>query len=244
MRRRGSPMLFAPPQPPMWVPRSRPVVIGRVAECDLTVNTRKVSRRHAEVRYEGEQVIIEDLGSTNGTYVNGEPVRGIRVLKPGDRIHIGGLTITFCHVDSQLAAVGDVGDDEAAQTVIFEDSPLDTSPEEAFRGDLSQVPASAVLQVLCMSNKTGVLGMVTAESAARIWLDNGVPVHAETPGKEGIDAAIEIAQITEGRFLFEGGRTAPKHTLCVSVAELLLEAHRRLDEGLFFLPSAGEPQEA
>jgi pSer/pThr/pTyr-binding forkhead associated (FHA) protein len=222
-------MLFAPPQPPMWVPRSRPVVIGRSSECDLTVPGRKSSRQHAEVRFEGDQVVIEDLGSTNGTFLNGEVLGEKRVLRPGDRIHIGGTTITFCHVDSQLQKAVTETDDDAAATVIFDGPPIaDTG--EALRGDLSEIPASAVLQVLEVGGKTGALGIVTDEGTNRIWLEKGRPVHAESPSREGTEAALVICRITEGRFVFDPGHPAPEASIKMSLTELLLESSRRFDE--------------
>lgn len=224
-------MLFAPPQPPMWVPRSRPVVIGRCATCDLPLPSRKASRKHAEVRFEGEQVIVEDLGSTNGTFLNGEPLEGKRPLHAGDRIHIGGVTITFCHVDSQLAAGTVDSDADAAKTIVFEAPPIE-SAGDALRGDLSQIPASAVLQVLEVGNKTGALGIVTDEGSCRIWIDAGRPVHASTSDHEGLEAALKICRISEGRFLFDAGHPAPEQSITLSMTELLLESSRRYDEAL------------
>ena len=54
-----------------------------------------VSRRHAEFEVAGGTVVVRDLGGTNGTYVNGELVRGTRPLAPGDRINIGPFELTF-----------------------------------------------------------------------------------------------------------------------------------------------------
>jgi len=53
-----------------------------------------VSRRHAELRREDGQVLISDLGSTNGTLVNGQPVTAAR-LADGDRITLGRTTLVF-----------------------------------------------------------------------------------------------------------------------------------------------------
>lgn len=224
-------MLFAPPRPPMWVPRSRPVVIGRCADCDLPLNSKKASRRHCEVRYEGDQVIVEDLGSTNGTFLNGEPLHGSRVLQAGDRIHIGGVTITYCHVDSELTSGAMENEDEAAQTVIF-DAPHVESSCDALRGDLSQIPASAVLQVLEVGKKTGALGIITDEGSFRVWLDKGRPVHAESSADDGLEAALKICHIAEGRFAFDSGHPSPQTTIALSMTELLLESSRRYDEAL------------
>ena len=54
-----------------------------------------VSRRHAEFEVAGGTVVVRDLGGTNGTYVNGEIVRGTQPLAPGDRINIGPFELTF-----------------------------------------------------------------------------------------------------------------------------------------------------
>jgi hypothetical protein len=215
----------------MWVPRSRPVVIGRCGECDLPLNSKKASRKHCEVRFEGEQVVVEDLGSTNGTFLNGEPLHGSRVLQAGDRIHIGGVTITYCHVDSEFTSGAMENEDDAAQTVIF-DAPHVESGCDALRGDLSQIPASAVLQVLEVGKKTGALGIVTDEGSFRIWLDKGRPVHAESSGLDGLEAALRICHIAEGRFAFDSGHPSPQTSIDASMTELLLESSRRYDEAL------------
>ena len=70
------------------------VSIGRVAECTITVPDPKVSRQHAEVRRDREGFVLVDLGSTNGTLVNGRPVREAH-LHDGDRIVIGPATLVF-----------------------------------------------------------------------------------------------------------------------------------------------------
>jgi hypothetical protein len=72
----------------------RPVVIGRLSSCDIPLGDPQVSRRHAEVRRDAEGFALFDLGSTNGTSVNGSPVRERR-LSDGDELRIGSATIRF-----------------------------------------------------------------------------------------------------------------------------------------------------
>lgn len=72
----------------------RPVVIGRLSSCDIPLGDPQVSRRHAEVRRDTEGFSVLDLGSTNGTVVNGAPVRERR-LADGDEVRIGSATIRF-----------------------------------------------------------------------------------------------------------------------------------------------------
>jgi EmrB/QacA subfamily drug resistance transporter len=67
--------------------------IGREPECDLQVLDSEVSRRHAKVTVRGGEAVIDDLRSSNGTYVNGERILDHYKLAPGDRIQIGEATI-------------------------------------------------------------------------------------------------------------------------------------------------------
>ncbi|MEW6400575.1 MAG: FHA domain-containing protein [Chloroflexota bacterium] len=72
------------------------VIIGRDPGVDLTIPSPAVSRRHARVSRDGNQYVLEDLGSSNGTFVNGERLRSGRVLKSGDQIRFGqAISITF-----------------------------------------------------------------------------------------------------------------------------------------------------
>lgn len=66
------------------------LIVGRAAECDLTLDTNGASRRHARIYVDERGAWVEDLGSTNGTLLNGErPTPGRRALSSGDRIVIG-----------------------------------------------------------------------------------------------------------------------------------------------------------
>jgi len=71
-----------------------PVVLGRLPESDIVLNDPNVSRRHAEFRRTADGVVVTDLGSTNGTRVNGDPVRE-QLLVSGDEITVGTSTIVF-----------------------------------------------------------------------------------------------------------------------------------------------------
>jgi hypothetical protein len=71
-----------------------PVVIGRLPECAVVLGDPNVSRRHAEVRHVGDAVVVTDLGSTNGTKVNGTPIRE-QHLASGDEITVGSTTLIF-----------------------------------------------------------------------------------------------------------------------------------------------------
>jgi hypothetical protein len=69
--------------------------IGRSRQCDVVIDDGNVSRQHAEIRPRGGSWVISDLGSTNGTSVNGRPIQGPEVLRPGDDVSLGGAKIRF-----------------------------------------------------------------------------------------------------------------------------------------------------
>jgi len=67
-------------------------VIGRGQQADIQVIDEGISRRHAEIVHEGDTIVIRDLGSTNGTYCNGDKI-GEHQLSDGDKIQVGSTTI-------------------------------------------------------------------------------------------------------------------------------------------------------
>lgn len=71
-----------------------PVVIGRLSSSDVVLPDPNVSRRHAELRRDGDRWVLADLGSTNGTLVNGK-LAGEHALKDGDRLTIGTSELRF-----------------------------------------------------------------------------------------------------------------------------------------------------
>jgi FHA domain len=70
-------------------------VLGRGDQADIVLEDSFASSRHARLVPHGDVIVLEDLGSTNGTYLNDEPLRGPQPLHPGDRIRIGDSAFTF-----------------------------------------------------------------------------------------------------------------------------------------------------
>jgi pSer/pThr/pTyr-binding forkhead associated (FHA) protein len=73
---------------------SRTFVIGRSRECDLTLTDGNASRRHAEIVQEADTYVVVDLGSTNGTELNGKRITR-EELTDGDRITVGATDLVF-----------------------------------------------------------------------------------------------------------------------------------------------------
>lgn len=72
-----------------------PVVLGRHADCDLVLADEQASRRHAQVEPGPDGFVLVDLGSSNGTLLNGTEVHGPAALSPGDQIVVGGTVVRF-----------------------------------------------------------------------------------------------------------------------------------------------------
>src|SRR4051794_13746876 len=67
--------------------------IGRHDECQLRIKSSQVSRKHCEVFEKKGMLLVKDLGSSNGTIVNGKRIQGQRVLEPGDELTIGPIQL-------------------------------------------------------------------------------------------------------------------------------------------------------
>jgi DNA-binding winged helix-turn-helix (wHTH) protein len=74
---------------------SREFVLGRDPHCTMCLSSGNVSRRHARIVSTGQAATIEDLGSRNGTRVNGARITAPRLLADGDEIHVGTETLVF-----------------------------------------------------------------------------------------------------------------------------------------------------
>jgi hypothetical protein len=74
---------------------SEGAMLGRGDQADIRLEDTFASSQHARLAPHGEVMVLEDLGSTNGTYLNDEPLRGPQPLHAGDRIRIGDSLFTF-----------------------------------------------------------------------------------------------------------------------------------------------------
>ena len=97
-------------------PDDRNIVIGRSVGTRIRVDDTEVSRQHARIAFDGQNFSLHDLGSANGTYVNGH-VRSETILRSGDTIRVGTTRLTFQFVGDEQLSVS------AAQVHFIDDSP-------------------------------------------------------------------------------------------------------------------------
>jgi pSer/pThr/pTyr-binding forkhead associated (FHA) protein len=74
-------------------PLADELTVGRAAGCHVTVDDTYVSQMHSRVYQRNGQLMVEDLGSTNGTYLNGVKVTGPRVMQRGDKLKVGNTVL-------------------------------------------------------------------------------------------------------------------------------------------------------
>ncbi len=83
-----------------WTLNKREFIIGRGEDCDIMLPDRQVSRHHFRVVRDDDGYNVEDLGSKNGTYINGAPVRGSMQLQDGDEIQVA-LSVRLLFVGAE-----------------------------------------------------------------------------------------------------------------------------------------------
>ncbi len=86
-----------------WTIETAEFVIGRGSDCNLVLPERQVSRHHVKIHREPGKFVLEDLGSKNGTHLNGQRVSGRAVLQDGDEIQIAlAVKIVFVGTDATV----------------------------------------------------------------------------------------------------------------------------------------------
>lgn len=122
------------------------IAIGREAGSDVYINDVEVSRQHARLTSQFGDYLLEDLESTNGTFVNGQRITGQRILKPGDTVFLGeNVSLAYEDVpfDPNATQVSLVEPEqiEADVTGSPQEAQYPSAPPPTYAG---QVPASPV----------------------------------------------------------------------------------------------------
>ena len=208
----------------------RTIVVGRSSDLDMVLVEDMVSRKHARIAMQQDQIWIEDLGSTNGTFVNGEKIKRAR-LKEGDRVLIGTSILKL------IAGDGAVQENTDAAKMQLENvaAAHRTSQARTMSGSIEEVPLPDLLQLFGTSKKSGVLVIRTAEDdVGRIFMRKGIIYHANINDSDDVPAMKAIYRmLTWDKGLFDLDPPDPRalpNEVNVSVQEVLMEGMRQLDE--------------
>ncbi|HEX7008766.1 MAG TPA: FHA domain-containing protein [Phycisphaeraceae bacterium] len=146
-------------------PLTRPrTVIGRKNTCDLRIPLSSVSRQHCEIQLDGEQALLRDLGSSNGTFHNSQRVQEV-VLAPGDEIVIGPVifTVTIDGEPQQIKPVRTILDSEA-----YEPPPPTPRPADPAQADEHEIdPAGQSASTLDLDDPIAELEQMAAAEASQ-----------------------------------------------------------------------------
>jgi hypothetical protein len=205
----------------------REIIIGRSNDLDVVLVEDMVSRKHARVLLQSDTLTIEDLGSTNGTFVNGEKIKRAR-LKEGDRVLIGTSIIRV--------ALSDAGEREMDAKARMQDvaAARRTSQVRTMSGTIDEVPLVDLLQLFTTSKKSGVLVMRREDDVGKIYLRRGSITHAtinENSEVGPLKSVYRLLTWISGTFELDPPDDREfAEELNLSTEAILMEGIRQLDE--------------
>jgi hypothetical protein len=209
------------------------VVVGRSSELDIVLMEDMVSRRHAVLVQRGDKIHVEDRGSTNGTFVNGEKI-STAVVGKGDRVLIG--TSIMKVVDASDDAASSMGAVTSERKPGYQDLGRTTmhSGARSMTGTIDEVPLPDLIQLFSTSKKTGTLVVMQGAVVARIHLEHGKIVHAsltDAPGLPSMKSITRVLSWDDGTFELLGPQPhSSAEMLNLPTEHILMEGLRQLDE--------------
>jgi pSer/pThr/pTyr-binding forkhead associated (FHA) protein len=213
------------------LPQDLYIVIGRVSDVDVLLLDEKVSRKHAKISTHGGKVMIEDLASRNGTFVNGARIRNTE-LKEGDQIIIGSSTIRLVSVKEPKPRATPTSAAPAGAH-IPEGLPA-VAGSALISGSIHEMPLPDLLQLFTNSRKSGVMTIRSDRGVGKLYLREGQVYHAEiesNPVVKSRKAFYRMFGWNDGTFdLRPAGDHRVPEEITESTTSLILEGVRQLDE--------------
>jgi len=137
--------------------------IGRDSSNEITINDAEVSRRHARLTFQGGKYVLEDLGSTNGTFVNGQRLAGPRVLKAGEVVSFGEQIVLVFEVTANDPGATMVSPRAAAVPSVSRPATPPPPPSADYVGSVPAGPASVASEPL-PAKRTNILPIIIGVS--------------------------------------------------------------------------------
>jgi len=206
------------------------IVIGRSSELDMVLVEDMVSRKHAKITVAGGKITIEDLGSTNGTFVNGEKIKQAR-LKEGDRILIGTSILKLIHQGEDAEDLDDASVKQKLEEAAAQAAKV--TKTSSMTGKIEEIPLPDLLQLFHTSKKNGVL-VIEGDHEGKIYLRQGRVYYAVIDNNHELGPQKSFNRIVTWELGdFELRPPDPQEfmvELDSSTEALLMDALRLLDE--------------
>lgn len=202
-------------------------MLGRGRDVDVIIEDRKASRRHARLYFSDQQLFVKDLGSINGTLVNGVKI-DLKPLYPGDLLQISGTRMKL----EQRQRVSQEGwtwwrDQKRLQLTRGAASEASTMGN-ALAGSLNSISTDELLQLLSTPGKSGVLLMDTIWGTGEICFRDGRMFAGAFPAASSettLEAVARLLRAKQGEFEFcAGDATPPDNAVHVDHDELVQAA--------------------
>jgi pSer/pThr/pTyr-binding forkhead associated (FHA) protein len=210
-----------------------PIIVGRSSDLDMVLVEEMVSRRHARIELRQGVVRVEDLGSTNGTFVNGERINS-GSLAEGDRLLIGTSILKLVVVDEQQSGAfthrpaGSVRATPGKEPVA---RPTGQNAAVRMTGNLDEIPLPDLMQLLGTSKKSGTL-VLHSEKVGQLHLRHGEIIHASIADLRlpALKAAYRMLAWTRGTFALEQEDEKAPTSVHLTAQAFLMEGIRQMDE--------------
>lgn len=209
------------------------IVIGRSSELDMVLVEEMVSRKHARIALTDGVISIEDMGSTNGTFVNGEKVQK-GTLREGDRVLIGTNILKVVAAPQDAEARANLKAMAVGRVTARQQQSRSSEDAPRMSGNLEEIPLPDLLQLFGTSRKAGVLVLRSTGREGRIYLNDGRIRFAEfdgVPGVPPLKALYRMLGWQTGSFALDPPDTREfEQGVDVSAQEALMEGFRQQDE--------------
>ncbi len=209
---------------------NREIVIGRSSDLDMVLVEDMVSRRHAKITTTDGAILIQDVGSTNGTFVNGEKIEGVARLSEGDRILVGTSIIKVVAVDAATAE----SEAEARRRLEAGAARQSSTSGRPMSGVIEEIPLPDLLQLLSTSRKSGVLVVSATGQVGKIYFRKGQVYFAAINDDFAVSpqkAIFRMLTWQTGTFELEPSvEMQVMEEIQESTEGLLMEGIRQLDE--------------
>lgn len=193
--------VLPPTGAPILLESGKTYVLGRDEAATIRIQSPKVSRRHCEIRWEGTppHPVLFDLGSQNGSFVNGEclTANSKRTLVDRDLVEIGGVGARY-RLLQPGESESELRSGEAAETTLVSEQ-----EEAGLVGNVALLPLSEVLARLAKLGATGLLVVEAGGAKGALRIEGGTPVAGSFAGLEAQAAIAAVSNLTQGRFRFE-----------------------------------------